>query len=182
MTIPAGSPAWLRTNDFTTYGGDPNKKNFAARGVVNPRTDVGAEGFSRLASDVAAVMRTAEFCSMRVLVRDTAPIGATVESCRLMTGATAASYDGATPPPGFPTVTRNGNGDVSVTFDEEYVDEYGVTGAFVAQDPIACMITATGGNASPQRVSDTQIRVRCFTLLAVADINSRFTLTIGSGS
>ena len=182
MTTPTGNPAWTRSADFTQYGGDPNKQNYQSQGVVNPRTDVGAEGFSRLVSDAAAAVRSAEFCVMQVLIRDTAPTGATIESCRLMTGVTSGSYDGAAPPTGFPAIARNGNGDVSISFSSAYADEYGVSGGFSAKEPIANLISSAGGVASPELVSATVVRVRCFSLAGAAVTGARFTLTLGSGS
>lgn len=180
MTTPTGNPAWTRSADYTTYGGDPNKANYQSQGVVNPRTDVGAEGFSRLVSDVAAVVRTAEFCVMQILC-DVGGTATTVENCRMMTGVTAVTYSGTAPPTGFPSVTRNGNGDVTVTFASSYLDEYGVTGAFAATDAIASLVNATGGVACPEIVTGTEIRVRCFNLSAAAITGARFTLTVGSG-
>lgn len=182
MTTPSGNPAWVRSSDFSTYGGDLNKQNYQSQGVVNPVTDVGAEGFSRMVSDVAAVVRTAEFCSMLVQCDDSTPAAPTVLNCRLMTGITGSTYLGSAPPTGFPTLSRNGNGDVSITFASSYSDEYGVAGAFIAKDPIACFVGSGGGIAVPERVSATVIRVRCFSLSNVALVSPKFTLTLGSGS
>lgn len=182
MTTPTGLPAWTRSADFIQYGGDPNKANYQSQGVVNPRTDVGAEGFSRLVADVAAVVRTAEFCSMQVLCNDSVVGPPTVENCRMMTGATAVSYLGSAPPTGFPTVTRNGNGDVTATFLSSYNDDYGVAGGLLVKEPIAALVSGAGGVAVPDLVSSTVVRVRCFDLSPAAISNARFTLTVGSGS
>lgn len=182
MTTPNGNPAWVRSSDFATYGGDPNKANYQSQGVVNPVTDVGAEGFSRLAADLAAVMRTAEFCSMLVQCDDATPAAPTVLNCRLMIGVTAVSYLGSAPPAGFPTVLRNGDGDVTVTFASSYSDEYGAPGAFVANDPICGFVGSSGGLATPELVSPTEIRVRVVSLLNVALNSPKFTLTLGSGT
>ena len=182
MTIPDGNPAWTRSATFDQYGGHVDKANYQSQGVVNPRTDVGAEGFSRLTSDVAAVVRTAEFCVMQILC-DVGGTTTTVEHCRLMTGVSSGSYVGTAPPTGFPTVTRNGSGDVSITFASSYTDEYAVAGAFIATEPIATLLATAGnsGVANPELVSETVVRVRCFTLAAVAISGARFTLTLGSG-
>lgn len=179
MTTPTGNPAWTRSVDYSQYGGDPNKQNYQSQGVVNPKTDVGAEGFSRLVSDAAAVVRTAEFCVMQVLC-DVGGTNTTVEHCRLMTGI-SASYSGAAPPTGFPSITRRGNGDVSVIFASSYSDEYGISGAFAAKEPVATLIGGTAGVAVPDLVSPTEVRVRCFNLSAAAITGARFSLTIGSG-
>lgn len=179
MTTPTGNPAWTRSVDYSQYGGDPNKQNYQSQGVVNPKTDVGAEGFSRLVSDAAAVVRTAEFCVMQVLC-DVGGTATTVEHCRMMTGI-SASYVGSAPPTGFPSITRNGNGDVSITFASAYSDEYGVSGVFAAKEPVASLIGSGGGVAVPELASATVVRVRCFNLSAVAITGARFSLTIGSG-
>jgi hypothetical protein len=180
--MPTGLPAWTRSADYLQYGGDPNKANYQSQGVVNPRTDVGAEGFSRLVADVAAVVRTAEFATMQVLCNDSVAGAPTIENCRLMTGATASSYLGSAPPTGFPSASRNGNGDVTITFSVSYSDEYGVTGTLLVKEPIASFVGTSGGVASPDLVSSSVVRVRCFNLSAVAISNARFTLSIGSGT
>ncbi len=182
MTTPGGNPAWTRSATFDQYGGHVDKANYQSQGVVNPRTDVGAEGFSRLVSDVAAIVRTAEFCVMQI-VCDVGGTTTTVEHCRLMTGVSSGSYVGTAPPTGFPTVTRNGNGDVSITFASSYSDEYAVAGAFIATEPVASLIAAGGvsGVACPEIVSATVVRVRCVTLAAAAIAGARFTFTLGSG-
>lgn len=182
MTTPTGLPAWTRSADFVQYGGAVDKQNYQSQGVVNPQTDVGAEGFSRLVADVAAVVRTAEFATMQIICNDAGPGAPTVENCRLMTGASVTSYLGSAPPVGFPAVSRNGNGDVSVTFASSYSDEYGIAGAFIANEPIATFIGTGGGVAVPHLDSATVVRVRCFDLTATAISGARFSLSIGSGS
>lgn len=182
MTTPTGNPAWVRTSAFDTYGGNLLKANYQSQGVVNPQTDVGAEGFSRLVADVAAIVRTAQFCSMLIQCDDATPAAPTVLNCRLMTGVAATSYLGSAPPTGFPAVARNGNGDVTVTFASSYSDEYGVAGAFIVKDPIANFVGSSGGLSTPERVSATVIRVRSFSLLAVALVSPKFSLTVGSGT
>jgi hypothetical protein len=181
-TTPNGSPAWTRSSDYVTYGGDPSKANYQSQGVVNPRTDVGAEAFARLVADTASVMRTCEFASMTIVCDDVTPGPPTVQNCRLMTGVTAISYVGDAPPAGFPSVARNGDGDVTVTFDASYTDPYGVSGDFIAQDPVACLTGSTPGVANPELVSDTEVRVRAAELDGDAATGATFTLTVGSGT
>jgi len=180
-TVPQGLPAWVRANNFVTYGGDPNKKNFASRGLINPKTDVGAEGFSRLVADVAALQRVADFCVIQIICDADVGGAPIVESCRLMTAVTAAPYTGTTPPAGFPTVTRNGDGDVTLEFDTSYVDEYGVEGTLILRSPVATLLADTAGVANPELVGSFRARVRCVDLSAAALSGARFTLTLGSG-
>lgn len=201
MTTPTGRPAWVRTVDFSDYGGSTEKANFQGQTIVNPRTDVGAAGFSRLVADASAVVRTAEFASMQIQCDDSGPTSQpSVLYCQMMVGTTSISYMGTAPPGGvtpppppggsppaglpllFPTAKRNGNGDVTITFPASQNDEYGVAGAFIAKEPIANFVGAGGGVAVPELVSATEIRVRVFDLSNAAISNARFTLSIGSGT
>jgi hypothetical protein len=112
MITPAGAPAWAKTNDFATYGGDVNKKNYQSRGAVNPLTDVTAEQFTRLTADVSAIVRTAEFATLTFRY-DTAS-GLFV----------VYAYDGMVST--LPTITHFGVGQLLVTWLATYNDDYGV--------------------------------------------------------
>lgn len=105
MTTPTGGPAWTRSADFATYGGHLEKANFQGEPVINPKTDVDAGHLQRLSADLAALTRVAPFCQMSFSAV-AAGSTVTVHECRLMTGVTAAAYDGAAPPAGFPGVTH----------------------------------------------------------------------------
>jgi len=181
-TIPTGAPAWLRTNDFTAYGGDLNKKNFASRGVVNPKTDVGAEAFARMTADLAAVARTAPFAVIKLLCNDGTPAAPAIEYCALMTGVRTVSYAGDAAPVGFPSAERNGDGDITITFDASYTDPYGVIGAFSLAHAQAQLLGSTPGAAIPEPVSATQVRVRAYTLAGAALADVEVVVTIGAGA
>lgn len=152
---PNGSPAWVRASDHTTYGGDLNKENWKGVGVVNPKTDVGAEAFTRLVCDVAALTRVAPFAVITLLMDDVTPANPTVETCELMTGVRSSSYAGGSPPSGFPTVTRIADGRARVQFSSSYTDPYGVSGALTilsakatAQDTVSTNATAVADAAN----------------------------------
>lgn len=140
---PTGLPAWVRAMSHEDYGGHLEKRNFQSQGVVNPRTDVGAEALCRMAADLEAAARTAPWCVLRMTV-DTVAGDVTVQSVNQMTGTRSAPYDGTQPPGGFPSVAINGAGDVTVTWDAEYPDAYGVT----APVNITHAIASIGGNAA----------------------------------
>lgn len=178
---PNGLPAWTRTAGFEQYGGDIDKRNFASRGAINPKTDVGAEAFSRMVGDLAALARTAPFAVMVVVCDDTTPGPPTVEWCALMTGIRAVSYVGNAPPAGFPSVARNGNGDFTVTFAASYDDPYGVAGdvTIIQADPQ--LMGATAGTATGEVLTATTARVRAFVAAGTAYSNARVSLTIGCG-
>jgi len=110
--VPTGNPAWNRTNDHVDYGGDLNKINYESQGAVNPRTDLTAEQVVRIAADMAAVMRASGFATITLQCNDTVPAAPTI-----------LDYDGMFAPP---IPTRNGNGDVTLTWLVDYADEYGV--------------------------------------------------------
>lgn len=140
-TTPNGDPAWLRNASHETYGGHAAKANYRSQGVVNPRTDVGAAQFVRMAADLAAVVRVQPFCTLVFLADDTNGDPPDVEYCALQTGVRTVAYVGNNPPAGFPAVTRTSDGVHVVTFDANYLDEYGVSGAFV---PRGVMVTGEG--------------------------------------
>lgn len=165
---PSGAPLWLRTNDFTTYGGDLNKRNFQAQGATDPTTDVTAEQFSRLVEDVAQLARVAEFVTMVVQCNDASPAAPTIVSRNQLAGAA-------------PSGARNGNGDVTFTFASSYLDAYGVSGALNITAAHATIQGATAGDANPEIVSATVVRVRCVNTSGAAMSGPRFTLSIWTG-
>lgn len=128
---PTGSPSWVRNSDYTTYGGNVNKANYQGQGKVNARTDVDAEEFARMTADLAAIMRTAPFCTITFTCRDSSALDPLVTDVTMQpSGVVTTSYAGGSPPAGFPSVERNGDGDVTITFDASYTDAYGVSGAW----------------------------------------------------
>src|SRR5260221_726946 len=123
--VPAGSPAWVRTSDHTTYGGDLNKVNWHSQGVTNAQTDVGAESFCRLAEDLAAVARTGAFCELTVQCNDGAGGSPpTILVINQMTGVRVVSYAGKAPPAGFPSGSRHRNGDVTLLWAPAHPGDY----------------------------------------------------------
>lgn len=178
---PEGLPAWTRTASHTQYGGRLDKQNYQNTGCINAQTDVGAEHLCRMASDLAAVVRTAPFAVLRVLCDDTTPGAPIIESAYLMTGVRVTSYVGDSAPTGFPSAERNGDGDVTFTFDSSYDDEYGVSGGFAIGH---VEVTAHNTAASPAYVATPEadgqtVRIRVVRGddgSAVAD--ARFTLVV----
>ena len=130
MTDPAGYPLWTRTSDYTTYGGDADKRNYQSQGAINPETDITAEQFMRLVEDAAECARTSAFAQMSITCNDTSPAAPTVNWARLATGATDTAYEGDAAPTGFPSASRNGTGNITIAFDATYTDAYGVSAAF----------------------------------------------------
>ena len=180
--IPTGVPAWLRQNNFASYGGHLEKKNFASRGAINPKTDVSAEAFSRIAADLAAVALVAPFGVFTILCDDSTPGPPTVEYASMMTGTRSSSYLGNAPPTGFPSVARNGNGDFTMTFAATYTDPYGVAGALELKNPKPTLVGSTPGSAQAEILTATTLRVRAFVLAGTALSNARVSLNVGSGA
>lgn len=144
---PSGSPAWVRNADATIYGGSVDKVNYQSQGVVNARTDVGADEFSRLTADAAACVRTAAFATFVIQTRDVSAVDPLVE-CTLMTGAPSVQYDGGSPPSGFPEVTRIADGRANIEFNPTYTDEYGISATFAPT-----MATGNGAGSTPLSVT-----------------------------
>lgn len=176
-TVPAGSPPWLRTNSLVHYGGDINKENYLSRGAIDSLTDVDASQFSRLAADVAALQRVMPFCTITLLCDDSTPAAPRVEFIHMQTGNTS-SYLGSAPPSGFPALSRNGNGDVSITFASSYSDPYGVSGTFAISSILPGLISTAAGEVAAEKVSSTVVRLRAFTSAGSAISNARMTVSI----
>ncbi len=172
-TTPTGSPAWTRAVSHVDYGGDTNKRNYGLIGPVDSQTDISAEEWCRLASDTAAAVRSADFAVFDISI---SVVAAVVNSVYMMTGVRTVSYNGVTPPTGFPGITRSGTGDITVTFDSSYNDEYGVAGSFA---PVMATGTANSATAAivTTVVSGQTVRVRLFDDGGVA-INGRLTLRV----
>lgn len=187
--VPTGAPAWLRTSDHTTYGGDVNKANWHSQGVTNAQTDVGAEAFCRLTEDLSAVMRTAPFCVLTVHCDDVTPGPPTITAVNQMTGIALASYVGNAPPIGMPGATRNGNGHVTISWASSYTDAYGVSGA-VNIEHADVGVQGTSPAVPVYVVSDADsdgnndtVEVRVFDMPSgTASANAVFSLTVVTGS
>lgn len=177
---PTGAPAWVRTNDHSSYGGNINKRNYLDQGVVDAQTDVGADEFCRLAADVAALIRTSPACTLTYLCNDTTPAAPTIESATAMWAAPrTSSYEGDDAPSGYPSAARNGNGDVTFTFASSYTDDYGVSGSLAIAHAIASahVASAVFRNVTVE-ISGQTVRVRVLDESAAAVSDPRITLTV----
>ncbi len=148
---PNGDPAWLRTADHTTYGGNLNKQNYQSQGTVNARTDIDSAEFVRMVEDLAAAVRTAPFCTLTYTADDTGTNDPTVTFVNMMTGVRVLSYAGGSPPAGFPAVTRPvaGDGIANIDFDATSDDDYGVTGTIHIVHAMAQLNGTAFGSANP---------------------------------
>jgi hypothetical protein len=175
---PSGSPAWTRTADHTQYGGDTNKTNYMSQGVIDARTDVGAEQLARLAEDLAACARTAPFATLTYTCNDTSPAAPSIAAAFLMTGVNTAGYEGDAAPSGFPSAARNGNGDVTFTFASSYTDAYGVSGALTITNLYATVHGSTAAYATTERSGST-VRVRAWNSSGTALSDATISLEVG---
>lgn len=179
--VPTGSPAWLRSNDFTSYGGNLNKQNYLLRGVIDPATDISAEQFARMTADLSAMCRVIPFATITLTMNDTAPAAPTISRAMMQTGVRTTSYSGGSAPSGFPSAARVSNGVCTVTFASSYTDEYGVTGAFSVQSPIVQLNGTSSQFASVTRDSATQVTIRAWTDAGAAVSDPTVTLMVWSG-
>lgn len=178
MTVPNGSPAWTRSADATVYGGHPDKRDYQGQGVVNPQTDISAAEFLRMTADLAAVVRVAPFAVLRIQCDDTTPNDPTVLSVNQQTGIVSTSYAGMSPPTGFPTAERNGDGDITITWDSDYPDEFGEIAPVALRMGMASVTGSGAGEAVVEMVSDTAIRVRAFDDSGVALQDTQITVEV----
>lgn len=162
MTTPTGSPAWTRSAEATVYGGHQNKRDYQAQGVVNPQTDVSAAEFKRLCADLAAVVRVAPFAVVRLSCDDSTPAEPTVHAVFQQTGTTTTDYSGDNPPEGFPAVTRNGDGDVTIAWDADYKDDYGEIAPIAIRFAQASLLGSAAGSVVHEIVDDHTLRLRAF--------------------
>jgi len=177
---PIGNPAWVRSADHTYYGGHVDKVNYQNQPLVNARTDFGAEALARMAADLAAVVRTAPFCKLTYTCSDSVPGPPTIHTVHHMaSGVRLTNYVGDSPPAGFPSAARNGNGDVTFTFSASHTDPYGVSGSSSITDADANGHTSGSAViANPELVTATTVRVRAFNDAGTAVSNAKVTLTV----
>lgn len=116
--IPTGDPCWACTSSIETYGGNVDKKNYLDIGIVDPKTDVDAGQFSRMVEDVQMMNKTADFAVITFTCNDTATEDPTLNAYWGMHG----NGEGAAP-----TMTRLGDGYVSIEWESSYSDSYGIT-------------------------------------------------------
>lgn len=147
MTTPNGNPAWTRSADHTFYGGHADKANYNGEPVVNPRTDVGADSFQRMAADLAAVARMTNFCTLW-FTANSAGSSISVTACSMMTGKISAAYAGTSPPAGFPSVTHVSAMVYSIDIGGSYSDDYSVAGVFAPAFCGASAMAAGSGVAA----------------------------------
>lgn len=167
-TIPNGAPAWVRSNDHTSYGGALDKANHQNEPIVNPRTDVGAEHLQRIAEDLAVVARMADFAVLDFTMASGSS-SPTVHGARLMTGIySGAGYTGTSPPTGFPTVRGISDGIADIEFAASYSDDYSVAGVFEPVFADAAMAGSTYAAdcfpaAWPQTATSVRVKVQTST-------------------
>jgi hypothetical protein len=174
MIVPTGSPAWVHANNHETYGGNVNKENYQALDSINGRTDVSAQEFVRGAADLAAMQRTASFCTLVYRCFDTIPGAPRVESYLAMAGST-------------PTPARVSNGRVTWTWLASYSDPYSQTGLLHI---VGCTyaVEGIGGRNAGYVLSDPDINgynerveVAAFDDAGVALVDPVVTLTVYTG-
>lgn len=179
MTTPSGSPPWLRAAGIEDFGGHVAKANYGSVGVVNARTDVGAEAVMALSRDLVALVNTAPFAVIYLTCNDSSPAAPTINIVNLMTGVRATTYAGDAAPAGFPSAARNGNGHVTITFDASYTDAYGVAGDFAIGTHSGSLNGSTAGSVSTDKTSATTLVCRAFDSGGSAISNASMTIEVG---
>lgn len=176
--VPTGSPLWVRTVDFAHYGGNTEKSNYLSRGAIDALTDVDAEQFARFTADAAAIARVSPFCILTVECNDTSPAAPTFTYVHMATGVRLVSYEGDAPPTGFPSGSRNGTGDITITFAATYNDPYSVAGAFSISHAKCSMIHTAVARAVAEVATSTTVRIRAFDASDAALADAKMTLSV----
>lgn len=179
--IPTGLPIWTRAAGFSYYGGHVNKQNHLSQGAIDPETDVTAAELQRLSADLAAVARTVPFGYFVVQCNDTSPAAPTVVLASMATGVRTTSYEGASPPSGFPSLARTANGRFTITFASSYADEFNVAASFVVQAGTGNNLSSGGGVVALNRISDVQLEVRAYDSATSVDSDALVCFTVYSG-
>jgi hypothetical protein len=179
MTVtPSGLPAWSRTASHTQYGGNVDKRDYMGVGPVDALTDVSAAQFCRATADLAAAVRTLPMCVMTLLCNDTSSAAPTIEFVNMMSSVPrTTSYAGDSAPAGFPSAARNNNGDITVTFDSSYTDEYDVEEDF-APTQANTTVHATAHRVATVAISGQTVRVRVYDATGAAVSDPRVTLAV----
>lgn len=195
-TIPDGSPVWARQTEFGHYGGSVDKKNFLDRGPIDQLTDVGASQFARMTADLVAAARTAPLALCTLGCDDHTPgaplFGAklnpsdwdhpivTGAACHTFVGSRLESFRGDAAPTRYPSASRNGTGDVTVTFPTTWIDPFGIEAEISICHAFATLLTDTDARAVavPELVNSHTVRVRCFDGLNAPLANASFSLLV----
>lgn len=178
MTTPSGSPAWTRTATHTIYGGNLNKRNLLSVGAIDAQTDLTAEQLARIAADLAAIVNVAPFMVIRYTNNDTSPAAPTIQSIYGQTGVVTTPYAGDTPPTGFPSAARNGNGDVTFTFASSYTDPYGVSGSHSLGMALLTASSSSARQTTYETVGGTGIRCHIYNGTGTATTDDTATLMV----
>lgn len=97
-----------------------------------------------------------------------------IEYAHTITGVRLVEFAGDAAPTGYPSASRNGDGDFTVTFPAAMTDAYGVSYALtIAHVKPGTPIATTVQRAVAERVSATAIRVRVFDAADAAVPNAR---------
>jgi hypothetical protein len=119
---------------------------------------------------------------------DATPANPSVTVVNQMTGVRVTSYAGGSPPAGFPTCIRNGNGDVTITWATSYTDDYGVAGnvhivhhEITAHGSVALIPVGVLTDTNVDGLNEA-VRVRIFTTAGAAAASPTFSLSVCTGT
>lgn len=195
-TRPEGAPGWTHTADISKYGGHPEKQNYAGRQGIDPLTDVNASQFARLTADLVAATLTAPLAIATIGCDDYTPgpplFGARRKpsdptktepyggACQAAWGVRAAPYNGDGAPSHYPSASRNGTGDVTITFPATPRDGYGVAADIEIVQAFAQLYGGSDPKATAvaEILSANSVRVRCFDGLGAPLANACFSLVV----
>jgi hypothetical protein len=149
--IPTGHEAWTHTATPEIYGGGADKRNLMDIGAVNAKTDVNAEEYARICSDLTAVTRTAPLFWLSLLIHYSAgTASADVVASGIQWADPVDSYAGnASPDPVHPTVIADGGTPSSLII--------AFWGLYVATPTPHLLCPGPYGNTDPAYIRDVQV-------------------------
>lgn len=172
-TVPTGAPPWVRTTSHTHYGGNVNKENYAGEGSVDAQTDFNAAELCRMAADLEAVARVAEFATITYTQDDTGTNDPTVDDYDAMAGTA-------------PTAVRESDGVVLLTWDDDYPDSYSVDGDIHFAHVDTALEGAVAGSVTWELVDvgttgkNNAVRVYTWDAAGVAATDKTVTVTVST--
>lgn len=113
---------------------------------------------------------------MRISCNDTTAV-VTVDYVNSMIGVRTSSYDGASPPTGYPGVVRNATGRFTITFASSYADAYGVSATFTPRFASGTLNESSSGAVCCDIVGQTVV-VAAFAVLGAAFSDPTVTVEI----
>lgn len=119
-----------------------------------------------MVADLAAAVRTAPFATLTINDQNAGADPTVVFATTMATGAAPSMYDGGSPPLGFPAVTRDADGEFTITMPADADDDYGVTEAVEIRHIVASLCGSLPGFIAVEQLTTTTAKIRVWDISA----------------